>query len=481
MSVESQKRILLVLEDKETAQQIEKKFLSSKSYLVLMCKTCREAEEIVDSKRLDMLILGDALQDGDYIKLAGKLLKAQPTLPIILLTHNLSEQQLLKAVPLSLVDWLTIPFQAEDMRNAIQRGLDRRRHWREWLKQEDRRETGELQKQVKELETLAKASRAVTAKLDLDAVLKTVVDAAVELTEADTGSILLLDEDSGELFMRASKNFQEEYVQTFRLPVEDSVAGEVLRSGEPIFIQNQDPQKIKTSYLVSSLIYVPLKLEDKVIGVLGVDNRESIKSFEAHSVQLLSAMADYAVVAIDNAQLYSQTELERHKLEKVLTQIQDGVIVCDRDGRIILLNHRVRTAFDLGEKYLFGKHIKKVIDDDQVLKAIEGESSQPEYVEIKGEDNCFYNIRVTTIPEVGTVTTFHDISYLKELDNLRTDFVNTVSHDLRSPLTSILGYVELIERGGGMTDQQKEFINRIQVSVHNITTVSYTHLTLPTN
>jgi two-component system NtrC family sensor kinase len=62
-----------------------------------------------------------------------------------------------------------------------------------------------------------------------------------------------------------------------------------------------------------------------------------------------------------------------------------------------------------------------------------------------------------------------DITHLKELDRIKSDFVSTVSHDLRSPLTAILGYVELIDRAGPVTEQQREFIRRVQFSVNNIT------------
>ncbi len=120
---------------------------------------------------------------------------------------------------------------------------------------------------VDELETLAKVGRAVTAQLDLDKVLTTVVDTAVELTGSDEGSILLLDEDTGELYMRAARNFQDDFVQTFRLPVKDTLAGEVLNSGESILIAGEDPKKIQTAYLVYSLIYVPLIIQGRTIGV----------------------------------------------------------------------------------------------------------------------------------------------------------------------------------------------------------------------
>ncbi len=62
-----------------------------------------------------------------------------------------------------------------------------------------------------------------------------------------------------------------------------------------------------------------------------------------------------------------------------------------------------------------------------------------------------------------------DITHLKQLDRIKNDFVNTVSHDLRSPLTAILGYVELIERAGDVNDKQHEFIQRVQFSVRSIT------------
>jgi two-component system NtrC family sensor kinase len=80
-------------------------------------------------------------------------------------------------------------------------------------------------------------------------------------------------------------------------------------------------------------------------------------------------------------------------------------------------------------------------------------------------------VLISPIPQVGIVFTMSDITNLKKLDRIKTDFVHTVAHDLRSPLTAILGYVELIERAGTINDLQKDFIRRVQVSVHNITSL----------
>jgi two-component system NtrC family sensor kinase len=91
--------------------------------------------------------------------------------------------------------------------------------------------------------------------------------------------------------------------------------------------------------------------------------------------------------------------------------------------------------------------------------------------EISLNDERVFSVQISSIPDTGLVFTLSEITNLKKLDRIKTDFVHTVSHDLRSPLTAILGYVELIERAGNVNDLQRDFIHRVQVSVHNITSL----------
>jgi two-component system phosphate regulon sensor histidine kinase PhoR len=270
--------------------------------------------------------------------------------------------------------------------------------------------------------------------------------------------------------MRAARNFQDEFVRTFRLPIRDSLAGQVLRTAKPITFDAEKPQKIKTSYLVHTLIYVPLQVHGRVIGVLGVDNRQSNHPFLEEHVTLITALGDYAAIAIENARLYSRTEVERKKLETILTQVEDGVLVIDLDGRIVLVNQTVRTAFGLDDASLPGKPARDVFQHPDLLELLSDEKKAgTNRGEITLEDGRVFNAHLTPIAEVGVVVTMQDITHLKELDRIKSDFVSTVSHDLRSPLTAILGYVELIDRAGPVTDQQREFIRRVQFSVGNIT------------
>jgi PAS domain S-box-containing protein len=270
--------------------------------------------------------------------------------------------------------------------------------------------------------------------------------------------------------MRASRNFQEDFVKTFRLPMRDTLVGQVLRTGKPLLIAEKTPQKIKTAYLVYTIVYVPITLKERVIGVLEIDNRQSGKTFNEYHVTLLTALADYAAIALENTRLYSQSESEREKLETILTGIEDGVIVVDSDRRMILMNRKAREALEVTEENLIGKRVRDTIQHPEMVDFLRGANlSSPARVELGLKDGRVMNTQITPIPEIGLVVTMQDITHLRELDRIKTDFVNTISHDLRSPLTAILGYVELIERVGEVTAQQKEFIHRVQLSVHSIT------------
>ena len=250
----------------------------------------------------------------------------------------------------------------------------------------------------------------------------------------------------------------------------NSLVGQVLRTGKPLLIDEKTPQKIKTQYLVYSIIYVPITLKDRIIGVLEVDNRQSGKAFTDYHVTLLTALADYAAIALENSRLFSASELEREKLETILTGIEDCVIVVDNDRRLILMNRKAREAFEVPDINLVGKRARDTIQHQELLDFLRSANmSSPSRTEISLKDGRVMNTQITPIPEIGLVVTMQDITYLKELDRIKTDFVNTISHDLRSPLTAILGYVELIERIGQVTPQQKEFIHRVQLSVHSIT------------
>src|SRR5512143_3898790 len=164
------------------------------------------------------------------------------------------------------------------------------------------------------------------------------------------------------------------------------------------------------------------------------------------------------------------SETERLRLESIFASIEDGVIVMDDQRKLILINRVAREAFGLNGAELKGRSIDEVIthNDLRELLARSGDGAV-KYYELNFDDGRVFNAQHTPIPQVGSAITIQDITYLKRLDQMKNDFVHTVSHDLRSPLTAVLGYAELVERVGPLTEQQQEFVRRIQGSVQNIT------------
>lgn len=462
--------ILLILANPETGQRLEKNILSPAGFRVTQIAGWETAGDLIKNDPPDLAIVSDKIGEKDVLEMAANLAKTNPLIPVLLLPGTHSEELTRTAFRLGFAGYIRPSLIGSEIKETIRLALERRQRLEDYARLLASRNTKSLQKKISGLETIVRIGRKVTSVLDLDGVLTNIVDAAVDMSGAEEGSLLLLDDNTGELYVRASRNFQEDFVKTFRLPIRDSIVGQVLRTGKPLLIHEKTPRKIKTAYLVYTIIYVPITLKERVIGVLEIDNRQSENTFTDYHVTLLTALADYAAIALENTRLYTQSESERKKLETILTGIEDGVIVVDSDRRLILMNRKAREAFDVSDENLTGKRARDTIQHQELVEFLRAANlSSPSRMELMLKDGRVMNTQITPIPEIGLVVTIQDITYLKELDRIKTDFVNTISHDLRSPLTAILGYVELIERVGQVTAQQKEFIHRIQLSVHSIT------------
>lgn len=470
MTSKNKDHLLVIISDSHISTPLES-VLKSLGYDIVLCTDQKSAQKHLLTETPILTIVAETLSDGSGLDFAYHILQKLPLVPIILLAQRESPELLKTCLHIGISNFLVTPLRAEEIKTAIVGSINKARQTREWIVLESKRATASLKREVDELQTLTHLGKSINRSLNLNNVLTSVVDIAVDLTDAEEGSLLLLDESTNELYIRASRNFQEEFVRTFRLPTEDSLAGTVIQSGKPVVLDESTPQKIKTSYLVQSLVYVPIHMGGQVIGVLGVDNRSKGRSFNERDVKLMSAIAEYAAAAIENARLYTNTILERNKLETLLTRIQDGVIVLDQDRRLLMVNQVAQSAFNLSG-HLTGQLFQNVFNDPELLELVQNaENDLFNRAELTIKDGRVFSMQTTSIPEVGLAITMNDITYLKKLDEIKSDFVHTVSHDLRSPLTAIMGYIDLIDRVGPLNETQQEFVRRVQFSVQNITTL----------
>jgi signal transduction histidine kinase len=174
------------------------------------------------------------------------------------------------------------------------------------------------------VDVLTPIARAITSQLEMDEVLKQALEITMSITAVSEASIWLVDEQTGELFLEAERGIQDEQIRRLRLSVADTLAGKVIETGKPVRANRQagdDQIKVKTGYLVEAVVYVPLTLGGVTFGVLSAAHRAPGKLFSDNDEKLMSAIADFTAVAVQNARLFQATERALARRGKVVTAL----------------------------------------------------------------------------------------------------------------------------------------------------------------
>lgn len=188
----------------------------------------------------------------------------------------------------------------------------------------------ELQNRLAQLETLLVLSRVLSSTLDLPTLLDLIVNSGREMIDCAACSLLLLDNKSGELYFEAASGGAQE-IKRVVVPLDASVAGWVCRTGKAIVIgdASQDMRfyrqaDIESSFTTRSILAVPLKVKDKIIGCLEAVNKQGGVPFGEEDTEILTTLASQAAVAIQNARLFEQSDQIAqmvHELRSPLTSI----------------------------------------------------------------------------------------------------------------------------------------------------------------
>ncbi len=196
-----------------------------------------------------------------------------------------------------------------------------------------------LRRRVQELSLLLDVSLAMTSSLDLEQVLDVIMAEASTVLGAEAGSVLLLDEESGELVFEVSVGAGAEVLKGRRMSAGEGVAGWVAQEGQPVLVPdvNQDTRFYRgvdslTEITTRSLLCAPLRARDKIIGAVELINKTE-GTFNSSDLTLLDALARSAAIAIENARLYTATlKLTQRLLESeekyrtLVENAQDAIV-----------------------------------------------------------------------------------------------------------------------------------------------------------
>jgi two-component system phosphate regulon sensor histidine kinase PhoR len=467
-------RILVVDDSADIREFLAHTVLPNEGYDTLSAASGEEGLILARDLQPELIIADFLLPQMTGLEMLDALKKEGFDFPMILITAEGSEELAVKAMRLGVYDYLIKPVEADAVLAAVRNTMNR--YWAGKIRERTSERLLEanqiLDQRIQQTAALVKIGKSVTSMLDIQQVLNHVVEAAVQVTGTEEGSLMLIDQSTGDLYVRAARNFDQKTVHTLRLPVDDSLAGQVIRTGQTVVMSSEDLIKIKTAFLVKSVVYTPLRLKNQIVGVLSVDNRFSTRRIEPHDVQVLDVLADFAAVAIENARLYGETMQERDRLDAILRDTEDNIIVADSDDLVLFCNPTFRRTFNVSLADFLGKPIREVVSHPEIIalfskEALAGRGRHSE-ITINGGERVF-NAQLTIIKGVGRSAVLQDITHLKDMDKAKSDLVATVSHDLRSPLTSILGYVDMIQRTGPLDDQQQKFAENIKTSVRSIT------------
>jgi len=220
-----------------------------------------------------------------------------------------------------------------------------------------------------------------------------------------------------------------------------------------------------------ALLAIPLRHENQYYGALWAAY-DKPHTFSEDEVRFQSTLAGQAALAAANSLHYLSAEIGRQRLAAILASTLDPVLVTDQNNRLVLANPAAWQTLGLGTHWKEGQAVDQVISQPELLELLASSGSVSHSNEITLADGKVYSATASTVlaegKPVGRVCVLRDISYFMELDRLKSDFVATVSHDLRSPLTLIRGYTTMLEMVGELNEQQAGYVQKILGSVESM-------------
>lgn len=369
------------------------------------------------------------------------------------------------------------------------------------LLSQNRQLAAEIQQRVNQLAATNAVATTISQSLDLDATLETALDAVLGVINVEAAAISLLDEQAGQLVLRAQRGLTLDFVtDPLRIPLYQGLSGEAARedrvviTGDPAADDRLAVPAFGAEH-IQALALVPMHARGRVVGVLSVMSHTPYTFSEAE-IDLLTAIADQIGVALDNARLYAETCRSDQHLHAIVNAVNDAIIAIDANEQVCWFNGMARQCFGLVDEAVLGQSLANMPLPAPVQRELR-QALNARYathraeVMLDDEGSCMAltlselqagsaptgpdtgplpatptHRELATDAEPGWVIVLQDISHLKRVEQTRRVFVQTAAHDLRNPLGIALSALVMLEELCG-SDPSTADIARIGINSVN--------------
>ncbi|MDX1436078.1 MAG: GAF domain-containing protein, partial [Anaerolineales bacterium] len=392
----------------------------------------------------------------------------------------------------------------------------------------------DAERRAAQLTVLNDVARSMSSTLDIDPLLDQILQSAVDLLDCEAGSLLMVDESNGDLVFQVATGPVASSLLGRRLPAGTGLAGKVAEAGQPVIANTVSESSdwfsetdADTGFSTQSVLALPLQAKEKIIGVIEVINKRDGSPFNAEEQELLTVFTGQAAVAIENARLYTLTDRELaarveelsvlQRIDRELNASLDikrtmeitldwslkqsdsdaGLIGTAEDGSLYVLasagykaldNRDLRAhgliaaalssgsaQVDVGggeETLLPGALSRTVIPvrrEEEVIGILLLESGEADHYP---PEKLRFLSRLSDHAAIA-ISNAQLYQEVQEANLAKSDFVSFVSHELKTPMTSIKGYTDLLSAGsvGPVSDAQANFLSTIRSNVDRMATL----------
>ncbi len=332
----------------------------------------------------------------------------------------------------------------------------------------------ERERRITQLAILNETGRVLSSALELDELLETVYDQVGRLFDTANFYIATYEEVPGE--WEAVLNVEKgNRMPPERHEVGAGLTGYIIRNKVPLLFRKASEVEAfeneagirPVGELPHSWLGVPLIAAEKVVGVMGIESYEHENLYSEEDLALFSAIAAQVAITVEKARLFRGVTDVRDRLQAILDSTRDGILMLSEEGRVLQANPPIEQWLGLSQDEIVGAPLSEVIRQstrghpevrrivtaelERASQALATESQRSLSGKLEGLGRSSQTFEWFTQPvldqkgsQIGRILVLRDVTTAREAERMREDLVSMIVHDLRGPLTAILGALETL-------------------------------------